>query len=246
LRIDHLLLSPSLAGRLVAAGVDRDVRARERSSDHLARNTIIESSFEVGRRFRCTMRIDCGQLDPGAVIRPDAGEWHPIKPDNLGVARVAGSGAYRLVLFDFSLSRTPPENIEAGTRPYLDPFLANRGPPPRWDLYAERYAAAVTLHEMMAGVPPVFGDGVTDPLVTDDEATIAAERFDPVLRDGLTAFFDRALQRDPAERFGNAEEMLRAWGQAFEPMDETGVRSRWPDRRRRPSPQPCRHRAASS
>ncbi len=34
LRIDHLLLSPSLAGRLVAAGVDRDVRAREHSSDH--------------------------------------------------------------------------------------------------------------------------------------------------------------------------------------------------------------------
>jgi exodeoxyribonuclease III len=34
LRIDHLLLSPPLAGRLVAAGVDRAVRARERSSDH--------------------------------------------------------------------------------------------------------------------------------------------------------------------------------------------------------------------
>jgi len=33
LRIDHLLLSPALAGRLVAAGVDRDVRAREKSSD---------------------------------------------------------------------------------------------------------------------------------------------------------------------------------------------------------------------
>ena len=29
----------------------------------LARNTIIESTFEVGRRFRCTMRVDCGQLD---------------------------------------------------------------------------------------------------------------------------------------------------------------------------------------
>jgi exodeoxyribonuclease-3 len=34
LRIDHLLLSPSLAGRLVAVGVDRDERARERSGDH--------------------------------------------------------------------------------------------------------------------------------------------------------------------------------------------------------------------
>jgi exodeoxyribonuclease III len=33
-RIDHLLLSPPLAGRLVAAGVDRDVRACERSSNH--------------------------------------------------------------------------------------------------------------------------------------------------------------------------------------------------------------------
>jgi exodeoxyribonuclease-3 len=34
LRIDHFLLSPALAGRLVAAGVDREVRGRERSSDH--------------------------------------------------------------------------------------------------------------------------------------------------------------------------------------------------------------------
>ena len=34
LRIDHLLLSPSLAGRLAAAGVDRNVRAGEHSSDH--------------------------------------------------------------------------------------------------------------------------------------------------------------------------------------------------------------------
>ena len=34
LRIDHLLLSPSLAGGLTAGGVDREVRAREHSSDH--------------------------------------------------------------------------------------------------------------------------------------------------------------------------------------------------------------------
>jgi exodeoxyribonuclease III len=34
LRIDHLLLSPSLAGRLEAAGVDRQVRGWEKASDH--------------------------------------------------------------------------------------------------------------------------------------------------------------------------------------------------------------------
>jgi hypothetical protein len=35
----------------------------------LARNTIIESTCDVGSRFRCTMRIDCGQLDPDTIIR---------------------------------------------------------------------------------------------------------------------------------------------------------------------------------
>ena len=34
LRIDHLLLSPSIAPRLEVAGVDRDVRGREGASDH--------------------------------------------------------------------------------------------------------------------------------------------------------------------------------------------------------------------
>jgi exodeoxyribonuclease-3 len=34
LRIDHLLLSPALAPKLKAAGVDRDVRGREKPSDH--------------------------------------------------------------------------------------------------------------------------------------------------------------------------------------------------------------------
>ena len=34
IRIDHLLLSPSLAKQLIAAGVDRDVRGWEKASDH--------------------------------------------------------------------------------------------------------------------------------------------------------------------------------------------------------------------
>jgi exodeoxyribonuclease-3 len=34
LRIDHLLLSPSIADRLVGANVDREVRGWEKASDH--------------------------------------------------------------------------------------------------------------------------------------------------------------------------------------------------------------------
>ncbi len=51
LRLDHLLLSPSLAGRLAEAGVDRDVRAREKSSDH-APAWIRLSDAPVGRAPR--------------------------------------------------------------------------------------------------------------------------------------------------------------------------------------------------
>jgi hypothetical protein len=55
----------------------------------LARNTIIESTFEVGRRFRCTMRVDCGELDPGVIIRPIRGEWHPRMPERLDEEELA-------------------------------------------------------------------------------------------------------------------------------------------------------------
>jgi hypothetical protein len=39
----------------------RKVRYFEPVAPRLARNTVIESTFEVGRRFRCTVRVDCGQ-----------------------------------------------------------------------------------------------------------------------------------------------------------------------------------------
>ena len=54
----------------------RKVTYFEPVAPRLARNTVIESRFEVGRRFRCTMRINCSRLDPEEVVRPVPGEWH--------------------------------------------------------------------------------------------------------------------------------------------------------------------------
>ena len=135
-----------------------------------------------------------------------------IKPENLGAAKIGKQ--LHLVLFDFSLARTPAENILAGTRNYLDPFLQTRKPP-RWDTHAERFAAAVTLHQMAAGSLPRWGDGRSEPAVLDCEATLDADAFEPAIREGMTAFFRRALRRDYRARFDNAEEMLRAWRQLF-------------------------------
>lgn len=186
-------------------------RAGERTLGQWIRGTE-RPSLDLLRRFGENLLEAVRYLEEQGVAHRD------IKPDNIGVAQAAGSGAYRLVLFDFSLSRTPPENLQAGTRPYLDPFLRAREAR-RWDLAAERYAAAVTLHEMLTGAPPRYGDGQSDPSVTDDEATVLVDRFDPALRDGLALFFSRALRRDAAARHGDAEEMLRAWRSAFAPLD---------------------------
>jgi hypothetical protein len=52
-------------------------------------NTVIGSTFEAGRRFRCTMRVDCGQLDPSVVIGPIRGEWQPHMPERLDEEELA-------------------------------------------------------------------------------------------------------------------------------------------------------------
>jgi serine/threonine protein kinase len=147
-----------------------------------------------------------------------------IKPDNIAVGKVGRGDKLHLVLFDFSLSRTPADNIRAGTTGYLDPLLPLRKPP-RWDLHAERYAAAVTLYELATGALPKWGDGTTDPshLSPDTEVTIDAELFDPpALREPLTDFFTQAFRRSIAERFDNAEEMLREWRDCFAGLEEPG------------------------
>jgi hypothetical protein len=68
----------------------------------LARNTIIESTFDVGRRFRCTMRVDCGQLDPGAVIQPIRGEWQPRMPEQLDEEELADWRAGRNAIYQLA------------------------------------------------------------------------------------------------------------------------------------------------
>lgn len=164
-------------------------------------------SLDMLQRFGEELIEAVSHLESEGVAHRD------IKPENIGISENR-SGKLQLVLFDFSLCRTPADNITAGTHPYLDPFLSLRRPP-RWDLYAERFALAVTLYEMAVGQPPVWGDGQTSPAMLDVEATIERDVFDPVTREGFASFFEKALRRDFRERFDNAEDVLRAWRAIF-------------------------------
>jgi serine/threonine protein kinase len=149
-----------------------------------------------------------------------------IKPDNIAIGHIGSSKQLELVLFDFSLARAPLDNIRAGTATYLDPFLPLRKSR-RWDLNAERYAAAITLYEMAGGPGsiPKWGDGASDPSHLQCEATIDGDLFDASLRDNLMEFFTRAFRRNPDERFDNAEAMLDAWRDCFVGIEDPSTLS---------------------
>ncbi|MFO0954692.1 MAG: BREX system serine/threonine kinase PglW [Isosphaeraceae bacterium] len=171
--------------------------------------------LELLQRFGEDLLQAVAALEQQGVVHRD------IKPDNIGVR--SGKQRLQLVLFDFSLARVPPEQVHVGTHPYLDPFLSARKPRPRWDPSAERYAAGVTLYEMAAGVLPRWGNGRSDPALTDAGLSVEAERFDPAVRDGLCSFFQTALSRDLTARFDNAEGMLRAWRGVFQQAERRTV-----------------------
>ncbi|MGW5366993.1 BREX system serine/threonine kinase PglW [Streptomyces sp. NPDC004009] len=185
----------------------------------------------VARQLRDNGRLGMDQLEAygkylfGAVEHLEAeGIWHrDLKPDNIAI-RVRPNGTRQLVLIDFSLAGYPAKEIEAGTEGYLDPFVGiiTRG---SYDGHAERYALAVTLHEMASNELPRWGDGSVTARQTDAKEwpypQLAADAFEPAVRDGLVAFFRKALARDVKDRFPDLKPMERAWQRIFLDAQQT-------------------------
>ena len=160
-------------------------------------------SLDYAQRYGVDLLDALGHLEEAEVIHKD------IKPANLGVGTTRRQ-ASSLTLFDFSLATSEPTLVGVGTAAYRDPFLPARG---RWDHAADRYSAAVVLHELLTGQRPRVSVPSDDP---DAAVEIAAERFDPAVRAALAAFFVRALSHEAAGRFASALEMRKEWERAFE------------------------------
>lgn len=236
------LLDPGvvrIGGRttLVLEYVGDEQGAAEPDADGKRRRT----EETVARQLRDTGRIPLDQLESysdylfGAVdFLEGEGVWHrDIKPDNIAI-RVRPNRTRELVLIDFSLSWYPATRADAGTDGYLDPFMGSAVlTRSSYDSHAERYALAVTLHEMASGELPKWGDGSVLPRQLDAAQwpypEIAADAFDPAIRDGLVAFFRKALHRDAARRFPDLKPMRDEWRKIFLALTRA-VPSRVPSR----------------
>ena len=170
-------------------------------------------SLDLLSRYGDDLLSALASLERHGVVHRD------IKPDNIGI-RSLTKQRNQLILFDFSLVRAPLDNLSVGTEGYRDPFVKLRKPP-RWDLAAERYSAAVTLYEMTLGhgVLPLWGSDKSDPALSDDKLKLDAEKFDPsagwpgsFLREGIAPGTGRA--------FGNAYDMQTAWRQVFKEAEQ--------------------------
>jgi serine/threonine protein kinase len=193
--------------------------------EHAGERTLAKWLKDEGRLSLEFLQRFGGDLLEAVDYLEQKGIWHrDIKPDNIGIAPFGRSDQLRLVLFDFSLARTSLDQIRAGTPGYLDPFIALRQPP-RYDLQAERFAAAVTLYEMATGRLPVWGDG-SDPAQLECEATIDTDLMDAPVREGLASFFRRALARRASDRFDNGAEMRDAWQRVFTVAEPARVEGR--------------------
>jgi serine/threonine protein kinase len=140
-----------------------------------------------------------------------------IKPANLGVGTVARK-ARTLHLFDFSLAASPMADLRVGTAAYRDPFLPERT---MWDHAADRFSAAITLHEVLTSVRPIRRD--------DGTLEVAAERFDAGARAALVGFFTTAFRRAASERFESAGAMRHAWLACFDGRAQVQVVAPEPD-----------------
>jgi len=191
---------------LILQNAGRTTLAEELSNRH-------RLSIDVQQRWGTDLLTALIALERQGIMHRD------IKPSNLGVHQSNPRADSHLMMFDFSMVGVDPRNIEAGTPPYLDPFLGT-GNRSQYDSAAERYGAAVVLFEMSTGSTPQYGpDRNANPVTVDDDITLTPALFEPSLAPAIIDFFAGALSRDATKRPDTAEDMLRAWRRVFDVSD---------------------------
>jgi serine/threonine protein kinase len=160
-------------------------------------------------------------LKPGNIFILKQGEEELVKVLDFGVARthdaadddvkrssaLLGKPVHRI---DVSGGETKVGTI-VGTPQYMSPEQA-RGT--AMDHRADLWSLGVITYKMLTGKLPYRGKNAAELIVRlCTESFIPATQHAPHLPDEVDTFFERALARDPDERFPNARELAKAFGQ---------------------------------
>lgn len=166
------------------------------------------TALEIAKELLCA--LDCAH--GAGVVHRD------IKPDNIMLTTEQGRLRVRLVDFGIAqqtMYETPGprltrSNVLLGTPLYMAPEQAVGDPV---DHRADLYSVGVVLYEALSGRPPFVGE--TTVAILSQALTEPPPKFEIQAQDGLRpaqlwAVIDRALSKEPEQRFGTAGEFIEA------------------------------------
>src|SRR5215208_3789760 len=184
----------------------------------------IAMEFLEGRNLKQIVR-DHGPLEPALAVdivlqilkaarfAHRRGVVHrDIKPHNVIV-----DAEGRAKVTDFGIARAGSSDMTEtgsimGTAQYLSPEQAQGHPV---DARSDLYAVGVVLYELLTGRVPFDAESaVTIALKQVSEEPVPPSQYNPAISDQLEDVVMRALQKDPAFRFNDAEEFIVALEQA--------------------------------
>jgi len=155
-------------------------------------------------------------MGAGVAYLHDHGIVHrDLKPGNIfsdeGVVKLGDYGLSKFI----SCSRRSGQTESVGTVHYMAPEVANG----RYGKEIDIYALGVILYEMLTGRVPFDGESVGEVLMKH----LTAKPDVSMLAEPYRSVVARALEKDPAKRFGNVSELLAALPQPADPQARAGA-----------------------
>lgn len=145
-----------------------------------------------------------------------------IKPDNIflsneGEVKLGDLGLAKSTEHQHSLTMT---GASMGTPLYISPEQAEGRRD--IDLRTDIYSLGATLYHLIAGAPPYTGESVFSLMTMHVSAPVPDIReLDPTLPASLAAVIQKCMQKAPADRYENYEELGAALAEAYTALSQT-------------------------